>query len=126
MARPPKPLDDASVYAMAERGWSDESIAAVYHVDPRTVRARYGADLEEARLAGKQKIMDLMYELAFKDRDASAAKYLCDRKFGPIERKITFTLEDARRALESDLRARGIEVDSAIESITSGESEADD
>lgn len=125
MARPPKELDDNVVYAMAERGWSDSSIAAAFRCDIRTVRTRYQDELTQCRQAGKQKLLDLMYEMAFKGRDVQAAKYLCDRFFGPIERKTTITLEDAKRTIEVELRQRGVDVDHLLESVEgSAESES--
>ena len=125
MARPLKPLNDDAIYAMAERGWSDESIGAAFGVSGDTIKRRYKEELTQCRQEGKAKLLDLMYELAFSKQDVQAAKYLCDRRLGPIERKTTITLQDAQRAIEIDLQSRGIAIDSVIESLTSPD-EGDD
>jgi AraC-like DNA-binding protein len=126
MARPPKPLVDDVVYAMAERGWSDESIGDAFNVSHQTIRRRYGQELERCRNAGKSKLLDLMYEMAFKDRDVQAAKYLCDRRLGPIERKATITVQDAQQLLESQFKQRGFEIDNLVEALALPEPEESD
>jgi hypothetical protein len=121
MARPPLDLDEKIIYAMAERGWSDDSIAAAFRCSPKTITNRFSTELAQCRLAGKNKMLDLMYEMAFKKGDVQAAKYLCDRVLGPIERKTIVSVQDAQRVIEIDLQSRGIEISSALERLTTGE-----
>jgi AraC-like DNA-binding protein len=126
MARPQLDLDEKIIYAMAERGWSDESIAAAFRCNPQTIRNRFSAELTQCRLAGKNKLLDKMYELALKKDDVQALKYLCDRVLGPIERKTTITLEDARGRIHAELQSRGIDVTEGIKSLTDGSEETED
>lgn len=109
MARPKIEIDAEMVRKLAERQWTDKSIASFLKVSEDTLHRRFADQIDAWRAQGKGKITDWIWNLA-EAGDVEMIKHAANRWLGPIPKEIKISREQAIEILEADLRQQGIAI----------------